>query len=349
MIDIALCFDDVLLEPQYSNIQSREEVNLTSTLGEEITLSLPIISAPMNTVTGAKMSLAMSKSGGLGIIHRYCSISDQFEMVKRTIDNRIYLGFAVGATGDFLNRANSIADYILDTTGLVPVICIDVAHGHHANVKNAIEQLKKSIPQAHIMAGNIATAEAYFDLAKWGADSIRVGVGSGSVCTTRLKTGHGIPGLYSVIECKKARDSIRYPENKPAIIADGGICNSGDIVKAFAGGADAVMLGSLLAGTDEAPGDIILHGTTRKKEFMGMASTKAQKNYKGWSSHAEGISTTVPYKGPVNLVLEQLVEGIKSGLSYSGAENLEVLRSNARFIQQTSAGLQESKPHILGN
>ena len=218
---------------------------------------------------------------------------------------------------------------------------MDVAHGHHTLVRNALETLRDVFgDKVHLMAGNVATLEAFNDLADWGADSIRVGIGGGSICSTRIQTGHGMPTFQSILDCARS-------DRNAKLIADGGIKNGGDIVKALAAGADFVMLGSMLAGTDETPGEIFMSKNKRYKVYRGMASHAAQVDWKGSTNSLEGISTTIPYKGTVNDVFTELAQGIRSGLSYSGVNNLLELQAKARFIKQTSAGQFESSTHIL--
>ena len=222
------------------------------------------------------------------------------------------------------------------------ILCVDVAHGHHIMMKECLEHLKSTFGHAvHIVAGNVATLEAFNDLADWGADSIRVGIGGGSICSTRLVSGHGVPTLQSVLDCVKS-------DRKVSIIADGGIKTSGDMVKALAAGADFVMVGSLLAGTSATPGEVFKGSEGKKyKVYRGMASSAAQKDWRGKSSSPEGISTTVPYKGLTANILNDLRGGIQSGFSYSGAKNVAELREKHQFIRQTAAGQNESFTHIL--
>ena len=333
----SVTFDDVLLKPRYSQVESRSEVNLSQNLDSNIVLDLPIISSPMDTITEVKMASVMSQVGGLGVIHRYNSIEEQAAMVRDVLTNgHCNVGAAIGVTGDFEERSCALYD------AGARILCLDVAHGHHILVERALKTLKdiygKSI---HLMAGNVATLEGFNDLADWGADSVRCGIGGGSICTTRIQTGHGVPGLTTIFECAKS-------DRDAKIIIDGGIKNSGDIVKALAAGADFVMLGSLMAGTTESSGQVITYTDgSRRKAYRGMASEKAQKAWKGKSSTPEGIATAVPYQGSVKNIIKDLVGGIKSGCSYSGALNLKELRTKAVFCRQTSAGYLESTPHIL--
>ena len=335
----ALTYNDVLLKPQYSDIRSRTEVNLTAALDGPyayVPLALPIIASPMDTISEEQMGVAMWEAGGLAVIHRYNTIDRQLEIVDHIIGVRqCNAAAAIGTSGDYLDRATALYD-----VG-VRILCVDVAHGHHILMKEALSELRSTFGDSvHIMAGNVATLEGYNDLVDWGADSVRCNIGGGSICSTRIQTGHGVPGLHTIIEC------ARSDRNAP-IIADGGIRNSGDIVKALAAGADFVMLGSLLSGTDEAPGDIINTRRGNVKSYRGMASKDAQVEWRGKTASLEGVATTVPCKGPVEGVLLELARGIRSGLSYSGARSIRELQAKAQFLRQTTSGQTESRTHIL--
>jgi IMP dehydrogenase len=337
-LETLLTFDDVLLKPQFSDIRSRREVDLSSELSEGVRLRVPIFAAPMDTVCGSTMSRALSEFGALGIIHRYNTIDEQVTMVSeasRNGDNTI--GAAIGATGDYLDRAKALVE------AGAKVLCVDVAHGDHVFVHVALRNLRDRYPKIHLVAGNVATYSAAYALAEAGAHTIRVGIGGGSCCSTRIQTGFGMPTLASVVECVKIKE--KFPDVK--ILADGGIRNSGDMTKALAAGADFVMVGSLLAGTTESPGDIIRRDGQCHKSFRGMASRDAQSDWRGTASFVEGVATVIPYKGKVAQVLEGLENGIRSGLSYAGARTLTELQANAQFIRQTSAGFAESSPHVL--
>ena len=339
MFKEALTYNDVLLEPQYSDIKSRTEINISSMLrgrGPTTRLSLPIISSPMDTVSEEEMGVAMWQAGGLAVVHRYNTIEEQLSIMDGIMVNAgCNAAAAIGTTGDYLERAEALYD-----SG-VRILCVDVAHGHHALMRHALRKLREIFQdQVHIMAGNVATLEGYNDVVDWGADSVRCNIGGGSICSTRIQTGHGVPGLHTIIDC------ARSDRNVP-IIADGGIRNSGDIVKALAAGADFVMLGSLLSGTDETPGDVINTRQGKFKSYRGMASKDAQIEWRGRTASLEGIATTVPCKGPVDDVLDALERGIRSGFSYSGARSLTQLQAKARFIRQTSSGQTESSTHIL--
>ena len=334
-----LCFDDVLLQPKYSEIESRSEIDIGNIFQEGADtfyrLELPIISAPMDTVTESEMVHAMTALGGAAIIHRYNTIEEQLSILDASWPVAAPVGVAVGVQGDYLERA------VAACAAGAKIICVDVAHGHHILMKNALKNLKEKLPGwAHVMAGNVATAQAFKDLGNWGADSVKVGIGGGSICSTRIQTGHGVPTFQSIMDCRGAHPTAK-------LIADGGIKNSGDIVKALAAGADFVMLGSLLAGTDESPGQMITTPKGNVKVYRGMASKEAQREWKGSVASREGISTHIPYKGSVRTTLEELKIGIRSGFSYSGAKDLTQLQERATFIQQTSASCKESNTHIL--
>ncbi len=339
MTEEALTYNDVLLKPQYSDIKSRSEVNISSMLrgrGPTTHLSLPIIASPMDTVSETQMAVAMWQHGGLAVVHRYNTIERQAEIVDEiTVGSNSNAAAAIGTTGDYLERATALYD------AGARILCVDVAHGHHILMKEALHELRGAFGDAvHIMAGNIATLEGYNDLVDWGADSVRCNIGGGSICSTRIQTGHGVPGLHTIIDC------ARSDRNAP-IIADGGIRNSGDIVKALAAGADFVMLGSLLSGTDETPGDVINTREGKFKSYRGMASKDAQVEWRGRTASLEGIATTVLCKGPVGEVLNELERGIRSGLSYTGARSITEFQAKAQFIRQTSSGQTESGTHIL--
>ena len=333
-----IAYDDVLLVPQYSDIESRSEIDIHADLGNNLVLDMPVISSPMDTISELDMSVAMAYTGGCSIIHRYNTIQEQMDIVRQFKEKSApggVVGAAVGVSDDFMNRAA-----VLMAVG-VDFLCIDVAHGHHILMERALKSLRDGFgEELHLMAGNVATLDGINDLADWGADSVRCNIGGGSICSTRIQTGHGMPGLQTIIECAKTDRNV-------SIIADGGIKNSGDIVKALAAGADAVMVGSLLAGTTETPGKVIEDKDGHRwKFYRGMASKEAQMGWRGKYSSHEGISTTVPFRGPVLKILDDVQRGIRSGLSYSGARSIKELQSKAEFVVQTSSGLSESRTHI---
>lgn len=470
--DNGLTFDDVLLVPHRSAIQSRKDVSTETWLVPGIRLTLPIISSNMDTVTETRMAIAMAQLGGIGILHRFMTIEQQAECVSRvkrseslivespltispevsvgharqymaevdvgglmvidddrhllgvvtnrdvllapdddlpvsqvmtprerlvvasqtetleearrklyeyrieklplvdangrlaglitaqdivkiqkhpnaTKDSRGHLrvGIAVGAHPENIDRASSCLAAGAD------VLVVDIAHGHSDHVINMVRSLKQRFPEVPIIAGNIATAQGVEDLAKAGADAVKVGVGSGSICTTRIVTGFGIPQLSAIIECADAGRGLNIP-----IIADGGIRNSGDLTKSLAAGASSVMVGGLLAGTDESPGATVIREDRRYKIVRGMASLsanierrmleKSELAIEEWGEVVpEGVEATVPYKGAVSDVIYQLVGGLRSGLSYAGARSIEELWQVAEFIRITPSGMEESHPH----
>ncbi len=470
--DFGLTFDDVLLVPQRSGIRSRKDVSTATWLTPGIRLSIPILSANMDTVTETRLAIAMAQSGGIGILHRFMSIADQAECVSRVkraesivVENprtisiqasveqarqqmteaeigglvvvdaesrvmgiitnrdvslapdgnaplsqvmtprdrlvialkgetleqardklfahrieklplvdeegrlaglitaqdiikiethpdatkdsrgRLRVGAAVGVREEDIQRAAACVDAGVD------VLVVDIAHGHSEHTLEMIRRLKQNFPTTPVIAGNVATQQGVRDLAEAGADAVKVGVGSGSICTTRIVTGFGVPQLTAVAECAEAAQALGI-----MIIADGGIRNSGDITKALAAGGSSVMLGNLLAGTDESPGAPVTRNGQRFKIVRGMASLTANVDRKAldkgvptvenWGEVVpEGVEAMVPYRGSVMDILYQLVGGLRSGMSYAGARTIEELWQKAEFIRITPSGKVESHPH----
>ena len=467
-----LTFDDVLLVPKRSSIATRSQTNLQTRLSKNISLNIPIISANMDTVTESTMAVAMAREGGIGIIHRFLTISEQVnevlkvkrsgsvmienpyfirpnQTVKEAINymrekevsgllvtepdsklvgiltrrdimfeseggtklvkdvmtsdvvtaklgigiseakeilrkNRVeklplvdekghvrglitskdiintdnypaaskdkkgrpLVGAAVGVKGDFMERTEALLDAGVD------VIVVDIAHGHSDNALNTVRLIKKAFPNCELIAGNVATAQGTEDLIKAGVDAVKVGVGSGSICITRVITGSGVPQLTAVLDCAKVGKKLDVP-----IISDGGIRNSGDATKALAAGASTVMVGGILGGTDESPGSPVMKNGKKFKIYRGMASFYASLGRKSKETGsvsisedlndyvAEGVEAMVPYKGSVTDIIKQLTGGIRSGLSYCGANNILQMQENAEFIKMSQAGFVESQPH----
>jgi len=334
----AVTYDDMLLVPQYSDITSRSEVNISSWLNSRHSLELPIIASPMDTVSEVEMSVAMAKAGGLAVIHRYNTIPEQGTLISQTANHvsTSLVAAAIGVTGDYLERATTVVSLGAN------VLCVDVAHGHHIMMKKALEELRNTFGEdIYIIAGNVCTLEGVNDVSDWGANAVRCNIGGGSICSTRVVTGHGLPGLQTIFDCARTDRNVK-------IIADGGIKTSGDIVKALAAGADFVMCGSLLAGTQESPGQVVtLPDLSLVKEYRGMASKDAQMNWRNRSSTPEGVASYIPYKGSVTDILQDLKGGIQSGFSYTGARTIAQLQHKAEWARQTSAGTVESGTHIL--
>ncbi|MFQ5941629.1 MAG: IMP dehydrogenase [Nitrososphaerales archaeon] len=465
-----LTFDDVLLVPKRSRVISRSQTNLKTKLSRKMVLSLPIVSANMDTVTEANMAIALAREGGIGIVHRFLTIEQQVgevqkvkrsesiiidqpytitpeQTIKRAIDymrkvgvsgllvvensnklvgivtgkdirfennlekkiadvmtrnvitarhgitideakeilhknrieklplidegnhvkglitskditkmneypfaskdkkGRLLVGAAVGVKGDFMDRTEALLEAGADT------IVVDIAHGHSENAINAVRHIKKAFPNSELIAGNVATPEGVKDLADAGVDAVKVGVGSGSICITRIITGSGVPQLTAIMDCAKTAKDYELP-----LIADGGIRNSGDITKALAAGASTAMVGSLLAGTDESPGANLNKNGKKYKIYRGMASFYASLGRKFREGELtiendlndyvpEGVEALVEYKGSVFETIRQLAGGLRSGLSYCGASTIPEMQSNAEFVKITSSGLMESMPH----
>jgi IMP dehydrogenase len=327
-----LSFDDILLIPQFSGIDSRKDVSVSTILSDGLELDIPIIAAPMDTVCEENMALAMSMAGGLGIIHRYMPIEEQARKVKMVSQTGAVVGGSVGARGNFFEDAVQLVN------AGASLVLIDIANGHSHHAISAVSLLREVLGESvHIMAGNVSTWDGFARLADAGANSIRVGIGGGSACTTRVVSGHGVPTLSSILDI---RSRTSY-EDSPALIADGGIRNSGDAAKALAAGAHAVMVGRMLAGTTESPGEV----EGGYKVFRGMASREAQEAGRGVVSGVEGISTRVPFVGGVNHIINDFKAGLSSALSYTGVENLFDFYSESMYNRVTSTTLNETKPH----
>jgi IMP dehydrogenase len=332
-----ICFDDILMVPQYSEVVSRTAVDLKMPIGGSTWLNFPVIASPMDTVCEKDMAIAIAESGGIGIIHRFMSAKKQIKMVKE-VNSYNNLNLPVGAALSSTFIEEQVERLI---SAGVSMLLIDTANGHSKMAIDATIRLKNIVGDSvHIMSGNVATAEGYVALDAAGADSIRVGIGGGSMCTTRIVSGHGIPTLSSIINVRETKDKFGL---NAAIVADGGIRNTGDMIKAFAAGADSVMLGSMLAGTDESPGSLHFKGNKKFKSFRGMASKEANKDKD--IAVAEGVSTMIPYKGSVKDIFKDIKGGIGSGCSYTGVDFLCNLYQESMYIRVSPLTVKESLPH----
>ncbi len=357
-----ITFDDVLLIPAESHVLPNE-VDLSTQLAPNLKLNIPLISAGMDTVTEGRMAAAMAKMGGLGVVHKNLSIqaqADEVRLAKNTPvtaedthaavdkDGKLLVAAAVGVTSDTFERAEALFEAGVDA------IVIDTAHGHSAGVLRKIKEIREHFPHNALIAGNVATAEGTRALFEAGVDVVKVGIGPGSICTTRVVAGVGVPQLTAIYDAADVAREFGKP-----IIADGGIKYSGDVVKALAAGGNAVMLGSMLSGTEEAPGDVQQGSDGRLvKSYRGMGSVGAMSQQHGSSDRyfqggvneanklvPEGIEAVVSYKGTVSNVVYQILGGLRSGMGYCGAENIDKLIETAQFVRISNAGLRESHPH----
>ena len=346
LIKEALTFDDILMLPRYSNVLP-VNTNINLSLTDKINLRVPFLSSAMDTVTESSMAIAMAKAGAIGIVHRNLNIKKQTLEIKKVKKNNFLVGAAIGTNKEDLDRARTLIDNGVD------LIVIDTAHGHSAKVLKVLSLLKKINNKTPICVGNIATGEAAKALYNSGADIIKVGIGPGSICTTRMVAGIGVPQISAIIDVRKALN-----KKKIKIISDGGIKFSGDIAKALAAGADAIMMGSIFAGTDESPGKKFKSKGKFYKQYRGMGSIGAmstgsanryfQKNYKDKSKFVpEGVEGRVEYKGRVSKIIYQLQGGLRSSMGYIGAKNLEEIKNKAKFIKITKAGFYESMVHSV--
>ena len=343
----ALTFDDVLLTPKYSEILP-SEVTTNTSLSKNLNLKIPIISSAMDTVTESKMAIAIAKAGGIGVIHRNLDIKSQISEINKVKSKKLLVGAAVGAGPLEYKRAEAILKANVD------LIVVDTAHGHTKKVGEIIRKIKKlKSNKTTLCAGNIATTEAAKFLIKLGAEVIKVGIGPGSICTTRLVAGIGVPQLSAILAVRKG-----VGRKKVSIIADGGIKFSGDISKALAAGADAVMIGSLFAGTNESPGKIIKKNGKLFKSFRGMGSIGAmnkgsadryfQTKQKDTSKYVpEGVEGLVKYKRSVEKIIYRLIGGLKSSMGYLGEKKIINLRNKPKFVKITKAGFYESMVHNI--
>tara|TARA_B100001939_G_scaffold346891_1_gene366909 strand:- start:371 stop:1450 length:1080 start_codon:yes stop_codon:yes gene_type:complete len=342
----SLTFDDVLLIPKYSDILP-SETDISVNLTRKISLKVPFLSSAMDTVTESQMAIAIAREGGVGIIHRNLDIKNQTKELIKVKKRKLFVGAAVGTSREDIERAKSLIDNGCD------LLVLDTAHGHSQKVLVTLSRLKKIKSSTPICVGNIATGEAAKKLYNEGADIIKVGIGPGSICTTRMVAGIGVPQISAIMDVKQ---SIKKKNIK--IISDGGIKFSGDIAKALAAGADAIMMGSIFAGTDESPGKKFKINGKFYKNYRGMGSIGAmssgsanryfQKNFKNKSKFVpEGVEGRVEYKGNVSKIIYQLKGGLRSSMGYIGARNLSQIKKNAEFIKITKAGFYESMVHSV--
>jgi IMP dehydrogenase len=351
-----LAFDDVLLIPARSDILPTQ-VSTKTVLTRSIELDIPILSAAMDTVTEAPMAIALGKLGGLGVIHRNLTVEQQVAEVRKAKDAGVRVAAAVGVSGDADERVAALVAAGCD------LIVVDTAHGHSAGVIRMVEKVKAR-HRVQVMAGNIATAEGAEELISSGADAIKVGMGPGAICTTRVVAGAGMPQITAVYDCAEVAAKHGIP-----ICADGGIQHSGDIPKAIGAGAHTVMIGGLLAGVDESPGELVVTPEGRMKTYRGMGSMAAmaarggspQKEQAGPSRDRygqqdvgdfsklvpEGVEGLVPSQGPLAPLIHQLIGGLRAGMGYVGAATVEDLRTKARFVRISGAGIRESHPHSV--
>ena len=342
----ALTFDDVTLSPQYSRVLP-SDVSTKTDLSNNLKLDIPILSSAMDTVTESKMAIALAKQGGIGVIHRNLTIEQQIIEIKKVKSKGFKVGAAVGTNESEFNRVKQIIKNGVD------LIVVDTAHGHSQRVAEIILKIKRiKSKKTTLCAGNIATTDAAKFLCRLGVDIIKVGIGPGSICTTRLVAGIGVPQLSALLEVKKGLNK------KVKMISDGGIKFSGDIAKALAAGADAVMVGSMLAGTAEAPGNIIKKKGKLFKVFRGMGSVGAmnkgsadryfQKKQKDKSKYVpEGVEGLIKYKGEVSKTIHKLIGGLRSSMGYLGVPEIKYLRKKAKFVKITKAGFYESMVHSI--
>lgn len=365
-LKLALTFDDILLVPDYADF-SRSEIDLETNLTKKIKLKVPFVSAPMDRVTESKLAIALAKVGGIGIIHRNLSVTEQAKEVQKVKKHDLLVGAAISAGPGYEPRVEALVEAQVD------VIVIDSAHGHTSVMIETIKQIKKTWPNLEIIAGNVATYDGAMALIEAGADALRVGMGPGSICSTRIISGMGVPQVTAISETFRAAESYGVP-----IIADGGIRYSGDVTKALAVGASTVMMGSFFASAVESPGKVvnlvpeqipskfknIINNREQMyafKEYRGMGSIGAMeqgakvrsesefhgKDYKSKTLVAEGVEGLVPIRGTVAEMVDQMVGGIRSGMFYVGTKNISELWEKARFVQITQASLSESHPHDI--
>jgi IMP dehydrogenase len=333
ILDEHLSFDDVLIRPRYSEVRSRDDVSLVTELSSGLKLDLPLLAANMDTVCGENMAVVLAELGGIGVLHRKMIPGERLRIIRTMVANDQKVGVAVGIH----TMLTEIMAY-LDCG--VAMLVLDIAHGDSAHALDRVHQIRSLVEKRNsptcVMGGNVATASAVERMYNAGAHSVKVGIGPGSACTTRMKTGVGVPQVTTILECSQAADEYGI-----SCIADGGMRTPGDVAKALALGADAVMIGGMLAGTDESPGELVDIDGNQFKEFRGMASAAVGSLYE------EGASGVVPYKGSAKTIVWDICKGLRSAFSYSGANNIEQLHQSAELIKISMASAAMSGAYGL--
>jgi len=334
-IKSSLTVDDVLLIPKYSEIESRKDVGLSVDFGKGISLNIPIVSANMKSITEHKMAKQIALLGGLAILHRFCSAEEQGEQFALATQGFPQLIDRIGVSVGVKDKDYDALDILIGKYG-AKIVCVDVAHAHGELAGMMTRYIADHYKEkgVFIISGNISTPEAAEYLERMGADAVKVGIGGGSICTTRVETGNGVPTFSSVLSINEWRNKTK---SKLKIISDGSCKSAGDVVKLCAAGADAVMIGNLISGTDETPTEAITVNGVRYKEYNGSSTFK--------TNHIEGVKSLVCTKGPVSEVINKLCDGIRSGCSYQGVLKVSDLKNNPEFIKITNSGLIESRPH----
>ena len=334
-------FDDVLIVPKYNKVASRKDVNFKTKVTKNHSIDIPILAANMDTVCESEMAIALGRLGGLGVIHRFLIIEEQAQQIKLVKDNNLLAAAAIGVK-DYEERAKALSAVGVD------ILVLDVAHGHAKRTDTVLDFLKANYPKIDVMVGNIATKDAAEHFINKGADGIKVGIGPGSMCITRIMAGAGVPQITAIM------DAYEASQGRVPVCADGGLKYPGDLTKAIGAGADTIMSGSLFAGTLETPGNIIEMDGKKFKEYRGMASYKATVKKMALDGqkidevvHVEGEMTLMPYTGEVGLIVKKLLGGLASGMTYVGAQNIEALKGKADFIEISAAGMKESVAHGL--
>jgi len=338
VLDLALSYDDVLLIPQYSEIKSRSDVDLSTQITPHINLKIPLVSSNMSSITDVKFAISLAELGGLGILPRFMSIEKEANMVEAVKRKKVLVGAAVGVKEETIDRAKALVSAGCD------LLVLDVANGHMKQAIDTTIKLKRLFGNTtDIVAGNVATYEGAENLFKAGADSVKVGIGPGSTCITRMETGCGVPQISAVLDC-----AVAAKKHNRTIICDGGMKNSGDIVKALAAGASAIMTGHLFAGIKETAGKTITKDGIKYKEYNGSTSLiEKSRRTSGSPNHIEGVAGFVVYQGDLKTCIERITDNMRSGFSYVGAKNISEISKKAKFVHITSMGYRESGSHDL--